>query len=124
MLKLTVFTNNESVVRDKSHEVQFIEGDAFAVLRAVRDAIHLGGILKSYPLGASIKMLHAPIVSVLVEEKKGPVDQASFEVIEDSIIRLQNVMGERPFDWRNRKDYELVDNDRLHAALSELNAFA
>ena len=123
-MKLTVFTNNESVVREKSHEVQFIEGDAFAVLRAVRDAIHLGGILKSYPLGASIKMLHAPIVSVLVEEKKGPVDQASFEVIEDSIIRLQTVMGERPFDWRNRKDYELVDNDRLHAALSELNAFA
>ncbi len=124
MLKLTVFTNNESVVREKSHEVQFIEGDAFAVLRAVRDAIHLGGILKSYPLGASIKMLHAPIVSVLVEEKKGPVDQVSFEVIEDSIIRLQTVMGERPFDWRNRKDYELVDNDRLHAALRELNAFA
>lgn len=118
---MMVITNNESVLQTDSHEVEFVKGDAFDVLKRVRDCIHLGHRLLSYPLGASIKMLHSPIVSVVVEPKMGAVDAVSLEVIEDSIARLEAIMGERPFDWRNQKDYERIDQDRLQAAYRELN---
>lgn len=116
-----VITNNKAVITESKLECLVVDGDADEVLQRVRDLTHSGSKLLSYPLGASIKMLHSPVLSVLMDKSNGDMDLNSVETIESSILKLKTTMGERPFDYRNREGYELIDFDRLKAAMRELN---
>ncbi|MDO5689001.1 MAG: GrdX family protein [Tissierellia bacterium] len=119
-MKNIIVTNNSLVVKEQKLPCIYVEEDADQVLAKVRDLVHMGYLLLSHPLGASIKMIHSPVVSILMEEKTGPMDLESVEVIEGAILKLRAALGERTFDYRNRSDYEIVDRDRLLAAFQEL----
>ncbi len=118
-----IVTNNEIVLQQAPYPCISVCGDTEDVLVKVRDLIHTGYRLLSYPLGASIKMLHSPVTSVLLSENSGPMDPESVEILERSVEMLHATLGERKPEERHRKDYEIVDWHRLQAAMSELNRF-
>ena len=116
-----VVTNNTVVLQENENCIA-VQGDSMDVLTKVRDLTHQGYKLLSYPLGASIKMLHSPVTSVMMEEGKG-LDETSVEITENSLQMLKKVLGERSLDERNRKDYEVIDCNRLQQIERELNKF-
>lgn len=116
-----LLTNNETAIRAFPGKSIPVEGDSRAVLRAVRDRVHTGWKLLTHPLAASIKMLHSPVVSVLMEEGTGAPDAESLARIESDILTLDTVLGQRDFDHRNKDAYQFVDWNRMQSALNELN---
>ena len=122
-MTLVIVTNNAIVQTKSTHPILPVSGNSSDVLKKVRDLVHTGSRLVSYPLGASIKMLHSPVTSVLIEQQDGAIDPESLEIIEESILKLDRVLGERKPDERNRSDYEVVDWNRLQAALTETKKF-
>lgn len=115
-----IITNNKIVLNESKLKCIAVDGDADEVLLKVRDFIHSGSVLLSYPLGGSIKMLHSPVLSVIIDKALGVEDLDSIDAIETSILKLRTTMGERAFDYRNIDDYEIIDFDRLKAAMREL----
>lgn len=121
-MKRLIVTNNERVI--KHYENCFVvEGESEEVLLAVRDLVHKGHALLSYPLGASIKMLYTPSLSVLMTDSAETMDEESAQIIESSIEKLQRIKGIRKSDLRHKKDYEFLDEERLKAALNELSRY-
>lgn len=118
-----IVTNNKITEKEAADRCIVVEGNSEDVLVKVRDLVHSGYKLLSYPLGASIKMLHSPVTSVLMEEGKGGLDTRSSEIAENSLLKLRKVLGERNVDERNRSDYEIIDWNRLQSAMDELNRF-
>ena len=117
-----IITNNKIALEKARGRCIAVEGDTEDVLIKVRDLVHSGYTLLSYPLGASIKMLHSPVTSVLMEEGKAFHEESAL-IAEESLEKLRNTLGERKADERNRPDYETIDWDRLQSAIDELNRF-
>ena len=119
-MKTVIVSNNEITLENAPYPCIPVEGDTVDVLVTARDLIHQGYKLLSYPLGASFKMLHSPSNSVLLEEREGPIDPISLEIIENSMQILKKIRGEREADERHRSDYEVIDWNRLQSAMNEL----
>lgn len=117
-MDFTIVTNN-TIVKDNYENIIFVEGDFFDVLLEVRNYIHLGHELISYPLGASIRMMYSPIRSILISKELKDIDENSIEVIENSIEKYKLTMGERNVDERNRRDYEVIDYELIKSAICE-----
>lgn len=117
-----IVTNNKIALDKAADSCIAVEGDMEEVLIKVRDLAHSGYRLLSYPLGASIKMLHSPVVSVLMEEGKAFHEESS-EIAERSLEDIRKVLGKRKSDERHRADYEIIDWNRLQSAIDELNRF-
>ncbi len=122
-MQMVMVSNNTAISAGASVEILRVEGDSMDVMNRVRDLVHTGYKILSHPLGASIKMLHSPVTSVLLEKGDGPIDPSSLSLIESDILKLGTVMGERPFDHRNREAYELIDRNRMQSALNELHFY-
>ncbi len=117
-----IVTNNKITLEKAVDQCIAVEGDSEDVLIKVRDLTHSGYKLLSYPLGASIKMLHSPVTSVLMEEGKAFHEESS-GIAESSLEKLRKVLGERKTDERNQSDYEIIDWNRLQSAIDEINRF-
>lgn len=116
----TIVTNN-SLCRHRFAHCEWVDGDYEDVLKRTRDLVHRGYELLSYPLGASVRMHFSPVVSILLSESRGAVDAVSLQVMEDSIDLFYKIRGLRESDTRNKDAYELIDMERLQAALRESN---
>lgn len=116
----TIVTNN-SLCRSRFADCEWVEGDYEDVLKRTRDLVHRGYELLSYPLGASVRMHFSPVVSILLSESRGTVDPVSMQVMEDSIALFYKIRGIRESDTRNKNAYELIDMERLQAAIRESN---
>jgi len=121
-------TNNASVC-DKFNKnlnivnIVYIDGGYLDVLYEVRDRIHTGSILISHPLMGSIKPNETPYRSIVLEERKGPVDYQSLMIIESSIETCKKLLKDRPTpNWTQRvlEDFKFLDVKFLESALSSL----
>lgn len=117
-----IVTNNFTVAENHEHAV-FIEGNMNDFYKKVRDLVYEGHRLLTHPLPASIGMMHSPVRTVLLSDEK-VFDQGSMQLISASIDKYQRLMGERILDDRNRRDFEVIDNDLLTSALNELKRFS
>lgn len=113
-----IITNNELVKNTRENAV-FVEGDYIDLLMKLRDYIHIGHKLISYPLGASIRMIYSPVKSVLISSDKGEFDENSLEILEGSIEKYKAIMGDRNIDYKNKGDYEIIDRELLDSAIEE-----
>lgn len=113
-----IITNNELVKNTRENAV-FVEGDYIDLLMKLRDYIHIGHKLISYPLGASIRMIYSPVKSVLISSDKGEFDENSLEILEGGIEKYKAIMGDRNIDYKNKGDYEIIDRELLDSAIEE-----
>lgn len=90
------------------------------VLVKVRNFIHEGVAIVSYPLGASVRMLFSPYCSIVVGEKSNKINDFYVEVIENSIIKYKKLMKMRKIDYKNSKSYALMDKELLNSTLRDL----
>lgn len=113
-----IVSNNPSV-RKNYDETCFVEGGFEDVLLKVRDLVHSGHELISHPLGASIRMFFSPYRSIVVGAKVKDKNNLYVETIENSIENYRKNMKDREPDIKNKKDYELIDEELLHSSLEE-----
>lgn len=116
-MSLKIVSNN-SLVKEKFDCVEFVEGSYIDVLIATRDLIHKGCSLVSHPLPASIRMVFSSIRSIVIEEGNS-FDENSILIIEEAIDKYNLTMKNRNVDFKNVKDYEIVDLTLVESALEE-----
>ncbi|MEB3088757.1 GrdX family protein [Parvimonas sp. M20] len=110
--------SNNSLVKEKFDCVEFVDGSYIDVLIATRDLIHKGCSLVSHPLPASIRMVFSSIRSIVIEDGNG-FDENSILIIEEAIDKYNLTMKNRNVDFKNVKDYEIVDLTLVESALEE-----
>jgi hypothetical protein len=109
----TIITNNP-MVRDKfpGQEVEFYDTDYMGVLKIVRDKIHLGCELLTHPLSGSVKPGETPYKTVIINDRKGDLDEKALSVIEESIqtcAKLEADTVRRELSAKMLSDFQLVD---------------
>jgi len=112
-----IVTNNpltEAGFQDK-FRVEFIKAPA-DVLTRVRDLVHAGHLLLTYPLPGGVKPNETPYRSVLVSETKGAVDEESLRIIEEC-IRLASCFTPENIPGRYLSDLQMVNYTLIRAAL-------
>lgn len=115
--------SNNSLVKEKFDCVEFVDGSYIDVLIATRDLIHKGCSLVSHPLPASIRMVFSSIRSIVIEESNN-FDENSILIIEEAIDKYNLTMKNRKVDFKNVKDYEIVDLMLVESALEEYRALS
>ncbi len=115
---LIIVTNNKLCSNDLA-VVDFVEGDFSRVLMRVRDLVYEGHALISHPIGASMRMLFSPCRSVLLGQKKHPVNQTHALTIENSIDIYKRSTQNRVTDHVNAADYARIDMELLEEAIRE-----
>ena len=110
-----MLTNNP-LVRDKlpQKRIEFYDTDCLGIFRAVRDKIHLGHGLLTHPLSGSVKPGETPYKTVMVTVEKGPLDEKSLFIIEESIqtyIKLNTDAAKVKKGWKENvlADFQLID---------------
>ena len=116
-MSLKIVSNN-SLVKEKFDFVEFVDGSYIDVLIATRGLIHKGCSLVSHPLPASIRMVFSSIRSIVIEDGNG-FDENSILIIEEAIDKYNLTMKNRNVDFKNVKDYEIVDLTLVESALEE-----
>lgn len=116
-MSLKIVSNN-SLVKEKFDCVEFVDGSYIDVLIATRDLIHKGCSLVSHPLPASIRMVFSSIRSIVIEDGND-FDENSILIIEEAIDKYNLTMKNRNVDFKNVKDYEIVDLTLVESALEE-----
>lgn len=115
--------SNNSLVKEKFDCVEFVDGSYIDVLIATRDLIHKGCSSVSHPLPASIRMVFSSIRSIVIEESNN-FDENSILIIEEAIDKYNLTMKNRKVDFKNVKDYEIVDLMLVESALEEYRALS
>lgn len=116
-MSLIIISNNY-LIKEKDLNCEFIDGDYIDVLLRSRDLIHLGYSLVNHPLPASIRMVFSPVRSIIL--KKGSnFDENSSNIMETSIEKYRLTMKNRNIDYKNKEDYQLVDQMLMESALEE-----
>ena len=116
-MKYTIVTNNP-MVEEKYKNIYFVQGSYEDVLVKVRDYVHEGFELISYPLGASARMFFSPYRSILIGEKNENINPEHIKIIENSILNYRKNTRLRKMDMVNVVDYALVDFKHLESILN------
>lgn len=119
---LTIISNNDLVLNKFSNSIK-VNGDYLDILIKTRDLIHSGYKLVTYPNNASIRMLFSPVKSIVLSKLDKGVDLSSVDIIEKSIIQLNNTLGIRKADFVNKEDYKILDYELFISALEEIKIF-
>lgn len=119
-MSLKIVSNN-SLVKEKFDCVEFVDGNYIDVLTTARNLIHKGCSLVSHPLPASIRMVFSSVRSIVIEDENC-FDENSVLIIEESIDKYNLTMKNRNIDFKNVRDYELVDLMLVESALEEYKA--
>lgn len=118
-MEYTIITNNP-VVKDRLSNVLYCEVSPKELLIKIRNVIHKKYFLISHPLGASKKMMSSPFRSIIISNKRQKdIDQKSLEVVESSILKLNNHLKINKLDYNNYTDYQKLDYKLLESALKE-----
>ena len=113
-----LITNNTGLYRSvKAGE--YIEGSPLEVLTRVRNLVHSGSTVLTHPLCGNLRPYHQPFRSVIIDEKRGPVDLESLSLIEDAVQIYQSCKLILPHetDELTRKDYAYIDSELMRESL-------
>ena len=72
---------------------------------------------------ASIRMVFSSIRSIVIDDEK-TFDEDSILIIEEAIDKYNLTMKNRNIDFKNVKDYEVVDLMLVESALEEYKALS
>lgn len=117
-----ILTNNPKVSDSFKNSI-FVNGSYLELLYEVRNYIHKGHSLITYPLNASIRMIFSPFRSIMISKKQGEIIEDSILIIEESILKYISTVGNRNSDYRNVEDYKIMDYELLLSAVAESKRF-
>ena len=120
MSEYTIITNNPLVLENLPADMPVVYRDVsyLALLKEVRDRIHMGGRLLSHPLSGSVKPGETPYKSVMLLNRKGDVDERSLDLIENAIQACSKFRQKGPYRPEVDKDFQLVDWTLLEGAIA------
>ena len=117
MAEYTIITNNPDV---KAANLDYRDCSVMGIFEAVRDAVHMGARLISYPLSGSVKPNDTPYKSVVLTSKRGSLDFKSLQIIEDAISVLIKLKEKnRAYDESILADFRILDLDYVNSALTK-----
>ena len=113
-----LITNNPALYHGIKNS-ELIEGSALDVLIHVRSLVHLGSLILTHPLCGNLRPYHQPFRSVIIDEKRGPVDLESLSLIEDTVHIYQSCKLIMPHEINEltRKDYAYIDSELMRESL-------
>ncbi|HHX02793.1 MAG TPA: glycine reductase [Tissierellia bacterium] len=117
---MVIWTNNPKVLQEKPIEnILFFDETMASLFARIRDAIHLGWVLRSHPLSGSVRPSETPFKSVLMEEGD-TLDFDSLALIEAAIATEKKTRETRHYllDEASRQDAMLVDLSLIQNAIS------
>ena len=122
-----VIITNNPYVKDKlgeSYPVIFKDMTYRDLLTDVRDRIHEGAVLMTHPLYGSVKPGETPYRSLIVKEKKGPVDGRSLSLIEAAIAACGK-FADRTEIFRpdTLRDFQFVDYSLLMSGIQSSETY-
>ena len=118
-LNMVIWTNNPKVLQEKPIEnILFFDETMASLFARIRDAIHLGWVLRSHPLSGSVRPSETPFKSVLMEEGD-TLDFDSLALIEAAIATEKKTRETRHYllDEASRQDAKLVDLSLIQNAI-------
>ncbi|MHC1719521.1 MAG: GrdX family protein [Clostridiaceae bacterium] len=118
-MEYSIITNNPTVA-GKYVNVVFVEGTVEDVLVKTRNLVQSGNSLITHPLPASIRMMYTPYRSIIVGNNEDCGDRfLQLLIAEESITKYKRIIEYRNVDYRNKIDYEKLDEWLLINALHE-----
>ncbi|MCR4711094.1 MAG: GrdX family protein [Clostridia bacterium] len=127
---ITIITNN-SLAAERFGDDFFLlllDTDYEGILKAARDRIHTGWILLTHPLSGSVKPRETPYKSLLLKERRGPVDEASLSLIENALAACRKFEDKASLYARYREDvltdFRLIDAELIAGAIASIEAEA
>lgn len=119
-VEYSIITNNPTVA-GKYVNVIFVEGTVEDVLVKTRNLVQSGSSLITHPLPASIRMMYTPYRSVIIgKAAEGEDNFLQLQIVEESITKYKRIIEYRNVDYRNKIDYEKLDECLLINALHEM----
>lgn len=114
-MKNLIITNNPRV-KEKYKNIKYIEGTYLEVLKEARDLVYRNYKLITHPLGASARMNFSPYGSIIIGRKLSAIDSRQINIIETSIENYKKYNSHRNIDYKNSRDYELLDLNLLESS--------
>lgn len=125
MIEPVIIVTNNPMSREKlidDYAIDYINGDAMEVFKAVRDYIHKGHKLLTHPLMSSIKPNETPYRTVVISKGKSKtVDLQSLNYIEEGIsatIKFTQKFGIPKWNKQVLEDFQLIDYDLIYHAFN------
>lgn len=116
----TIITNNP-MVRDayaNRYNTEFRAASYEALLKEVRNLVHLGARLLTHPLYGSVKPHETPYRSVLLETGTGRTDAESVALIENALLSAKKFRNKAAsYDADLLKDCQTVDLSLFESAM-------
>jgi len=116
---MAIWTNNPRVLQEKPIEnILFFDESMASLFVRIRDAVHMGWILRTHPLSGSVRPSETPFKSVLME-KGDTLDFDSLALIESAIATEKKTRETRHYllDEIAREDAMLIDLSLIQNAI-------
>ena len=122
---MKIITNNPPVQELYPQMSEFVDSDVKDILFNVRNYIHLGAKLISYPQSGSLSLNDTPYKSIVLEEhddNTGTVtDFYSLTLIENAIEQLKEPPKDiTEYDEKILEDYKVIDLDMIKSCIDKL----
>lgn len=123
-IKASIISNNmdnEDLVPSAFSFIPMPGATAAEVLTAARDRIHLGAKLLAHPMAGRLRPNETPYMTVVLDGSSGPLDLASFEIIEYCLSEEKKYEGSRKkYDEQLLPDLRFINCEMLNSILEEL----
>ncbi|PAB61057.1 GrdX family protein [Anaeromicrobium sediminis] len=116
--------SNNPMVKNEFENTIWVDGNPKDVLIKTRDLLHQDYELVTHPLNASIKMVLSPVKSIILRKIKENKDLFQLEVIEDSILKYDNLYIKNGHRKRKEhyKDFAMIDYTLLKSGMEEVKS--
>ncbi len=119
--EILVTNNTDFLADDCGFDVRFVDTLEYTdVLKAARDLIHKGHVMKTHPLSGSVKPFETPYKSIVLSPKAQKdhaggiiLDKDSLVLIEDARIMAEKFRRHREFTEKLLADFRLIDRDLI-----------
>lgn len=107
-MKYLIITNNPKI-KDNFENVRFFECSPLEILIKARDLLHRGYQLIGHPFPGNIKLMSSPYKSIVLSAKSKNINPSNIELMENSILKLTNLINTKGLDYNNTEDYQNMD---------------
>ena len=124
-MKASIISNNEDIEDLVPSAFSFFllpGASAAEILAAARDRVHLGAKLLAHPMAGRLRPNETPYMTVVLEDREGPLDLPSFEIIEYCLAEEKKYENSRKkYDALVLPDLRFINCEIFKSILEELS---
>ena len=124
-MKASIISNNEDIEDLVPSAFSFFllpGASAAEILAAARDRVHLGAKLLAHPMAGRLRPNETPYMTVVLEDREGPLDLSSFEIIEYCLAEEKKYENSRKkYDALVLPDLRFINCEIFKSILEELS---